>query len=398
VITNNKKMNCKSCNTKAVVSKLNFGKQPPSNRYQANAGSEKDTHTLELCICINCGLIQLLNPMPISMVRSRYNWIKYNEPEFHLDNLVEKLIKLEDFTIDSNIVGLTYKDDTTLARFEKKGFRNLQSTKMPERNNSTGHFNGLETIQQIITDGKSFGLNTNIDLLLVRHVLEHAHNLKGFLKNIAQNVKEGGYLVFEIPDSKKFLQQKNYCFVWEEHIVYFTDTTLRSFFERNGFEVVTIFRFEAALEDSLVALIRNTKKGTGNVTGADVNKELAAMDIFTNEYLAVKEIHKGFLQSAYNAGKKIAVFGAGHLAAKYINLFELGDIITSVIDDSKDKELLYMPGSSVAIKNSSALAEIDICLLALSPESQEKVLGLKRNMIKPGGQFYSVFDNTLTII
>ncbi len=391
-------MNCKSCNTNAVVSKLNLGEQPPSNRYQANAGRETDTHTLELGICINCGLIQLLHPMPVSMVRSRFNWIKYNEPEFHLDNLVEELIKLEDLTVDSKIVGLTYKDDTTLERFEKKGFRNLHSMQLPERNDSPVHFNGLETIQQIVTDGKDFGLDTNIDLLLVRHVLEHAHNLTAFLKNIAKNVKEGGYLVFEIPDSKKFLQNKNYCFVWEEHIVYFTDTTLRSFFERNGFEVIIMFRYEASLEDSLVALIRNTKKETDDVTRIVLNKELKAMDTFSNAYPAVKAIHKEFLQTAYNAGKKIAVFGAGHLAAKYINLFELKDLISNVIDDSKDKEKLHMPGSLVAIKNSYALAQTDICLLALSPESQEKVLGLKRNMIKPGGQFYSVFDNSLTRI
>ena len=391
-------MNCKSCNTKAVVSKLIFGEQPPSNRYQVNSGCETDTYALELGICINCGLIQLLNPMPISMVRSRYNWIKYNEPEFHLDNLVEELIKLNDLNVDSKIVGLTYKDDTTLARFEVKGFRNLHSTQMSKRNDTPGHFNGLETIQQIVADGKDFGLDTNIDFLLVRHLLEHAHNLTAFLNNIAKNGKEGGYLVFEIPDSKKFLQHKNYCFVWEEHIVYFTETTLRSFFEKNGFEVVRIFRYEAALEDSLVALIRNTKKETGDVTRTDINIEIAAMDTFANAYPIVKAMHKEFLQTAHNAGKKIAVFGAGHLAAKYINLFELKDLISSVIDDSKDKEQLYMPGSSVAIKNSSVLAETDICLLALSPESQEKVLGLKRNMIKPGGQFYSVFDNSLTSI
>ena len=98
------------------------------------------------------------------------------------------------------------------------------------------------------------------------------------------------------------------------------------------------------------------------------------------------------------AGKKIAVFGAGHLAVKYINLFGLQEYISYVIDDSKDKEDLFMPGSSIQIKGSSFLSETDICILVLNPESQVKVMGLKKDMIKDGGKFYSAFDNKLISI
>ena len=82
-------MECKSCNSKAVVSKIDFGKQPPSNRYQVTYDADQESHSLELGICNSCGLLQLIDPMPIEMVRSRFSWIRYNEPEFHLDDLVE---------------------------------------------------------------------------------------------------------------------------------------------------------------------------------------------------------------------------------------------------------------------------------------------------------------------
>lgn len=390
-------MNCKSCNGNDIRLKINFGEQPPSNRYQTKKDVEKDTHPLNIGVCNSCGLLQLINPMPVDMVRSRYSWVKYNEPEFHLDDLVEELIKLPGIYNNSKIVGLTYKDESTIGRLERKGFQNLHNTKMPEINHSAGLYDGLETIQKIVTEGNDFGLDTEIDILLVRHVLEHAHDLNTFLKNIAPNVKKGGYLVFEIPDSKKFLQNKNYCFIWEEHIVYFTDTTFRSFFEKNGFEVVEIFRYEAALEDSLVAIIRNTnvKQETSH---AAIQAEINSIDLFADSFPKTKDIHRQFLEEANAAGKKVAIFGAGHLAAKYINLFELKNFISCVIDDSRDKENLFMPGSSVQIMNSAVLPEIDICLLALSPESQKKVLDLKRGLIKPGGKFYSIFDNQLTSI
>ncbi len=393
------KINCISCNKKALKSKINFGEQPPSNRYQIISNCEKDTHILEIGICNECGLIQLIDPMPVEMVRSRYSWVKYNEPEFHLDDLVNKLIKLPGIESKSKIAGLTYKDETTLNRFSRKGYLNIHNTQILERNGDDGHFDGLETIQKIITEKKDLKLDSGIDLLMVRHVLEHAHDINTFLKNIVKNVKKEGYLVFEIPDSKKFLQSKNYCFVWEEHIVYFTEFTLRSFFERNGFEVVRIFRYEAVMEDSLVAVIRNTRKGEQEkATDAELAKELSAMDLYAGAFKEIKEIHYSFLKQAYHAGKKIAIFGAGHLAAKYINLFKLKDFVSCIIDDSKDKANLFMPGSSVMIRNSSFLSETDICLLVLSPESREKVLNSKRGMIKQGGEFYSAFDNKLISI
>lgn len=389
-------MNCMLCKSNTVESKIKFGTQPPSNRYEGPS-VQKDVHPLELGICISCGLMQLIDPMPVDMVRSRYEWIRYNEPEFHLDDLVEKLSALPDISSGSKITGLTYKDESTLARFARKGFTNLNNTQMPDSQNNPGHFAGLETFQQIVTEGNDFGLDKEIDLLMVRHLLEHAHDLNTFLVNIAKNVKKDGYLVFEIPDSKKFLQHRNFCFIWEEHIVYFTDVTLRYFFEWNGFEVVKIFRYEAPLEDSLVALVRNTgQEPTTALT--ERGKELEVIDAFVKDFPPVKNIHRSFLEKAKNEGKKTAVFGAGHLAAKYINFFELQDLVSCVIDDSKDKEGLSMPGSSVPIRSSATLAETDNCLLALSPESQQKVLSLKRDLIKTGGKFYSIFDNHLNSI
>ena len=53
--------------------------------------------------------------------------------------------------------------------------------------------------------------------------------MRKFLTRITKQVKTDGYLIFEIPDSSKFLAKNNYSFMWEEHIVYFTEHTLRYF-------------------------------------------------------------------------------------------------------------------------------------------------------------------------
>ncbi|MGW8367085.1 MAG: methyltransferase domain-containing protein [Gammaproteobacteria bacterium] len=44
------------------------------------------------------------------------------------------------------------------------------------------------------------------DLLLVRHVLEHAHDPGAFLEALSMLVRPEGYLLFEMPDCTKFVR------------------------------------------------------------------------------------------------------------------------------------------------------------------------------------------------
>ena len=386
-----RKMSCKSCNSDEVISILDFGEQPPSNRYQYKKNNQQDSHPLELCICNCCGLLQLIDPMPIKMVKSRFSWITYNEPESHLDDLVTSLIQLPGINQQSKIVGLSYKDESTLNRFFKKGFNNIHNTTLLNNENSSGFFDGLETIQYQITETEEIELHSDVDILIIRHMLEHSHDIGKFLKKVIKNVKKDGYLVFEIPDSYKFLFNKNYCFIWEEHIVYFTEPTLRSFFENKNLEVVKIFRYEAKLEDSLVIVLKNSYH-LGDISNYDIQNEIALADSFAKSFQEIKNKNISFLQNAKAEVKKIAIFGAGHLAVKYINLFGLKEYISCIIDDSKDKENLFLPGSLISIQNSSFLPEIDICIMALSPENQEKVLSSKKDLFKETIFFFSPFN------
>jgi hypothetical protein len=95
-------------------------------------------------------------------------------------------------------------------------------------------------------------------------------------------------------------------------------------------------------------------------------------------------------------GGRVALFGAGHLAVKFLNLFGLKDLVYCVIDDHPDKAGLCMPGSGLPVRPSSVLIEerIDLCLLALSPESERKVIAARHDYASRGGRFRSIFASS----
>jgi len=391
-----KKNPCLACQKASLEILLNFGNQPPSNRFMRDGSIEHDdVHPLVLAQCQSCGLIQLLDPMPIKSVISRYDWIVYNEPEGHLDKMVADIVDLIGLENKSSIFGLSYKDDTTLTRFKNKGFEKIYRMNLAEDLKIQNPLAGLETIQEVVSSinlENFIKLHGKADLLLVRHVLEHAHNPRKFIQSMAQLVKPGGYMVFEMPESTKFIEACDYSFIWEEHITYHTKNTAISLFQHLGFKVAKVENYNYPLEDSLVVVIKN-ESNQSKIDDEYLSSLLAIGKRYAEQFKEIKLKLVRILHDLSHAGKKVVVFGAGHLAAKYLNLFEASEFIYAVIDDNQNKSGLNMPGSGVAIRPSSILVseKIDLCLLSLNPESEAKVVGNNMPYLESGGKFKSIF-------
>ena len=331
---------------------IDFGPQPPSNRFHKNSESQIDLHSLALGQCFVCGLVQLVDPMSPAMVRSRFSWMIYNEPEGHLDALVEHLMHLPGIQPKSVIAGLTYKDDSTLARFNGLG---LSRTHRLDASSDLGLDDptaGLESIQEAVNERRareSADRHGRADMLIVRHVIEHAHSPQSFLQGLMQLVKPGGYIVLEVPDSRQFLDACDYSFVWEEHIAYFSPATLKALLKARGCEVVEILTYPYALEDSLVAVVRTGALSSHDIT-EKLQMELTRGEKYASRFPEIRNRHRERFSEFRRTGKRVAVFGAGHLAVKFLNFFELGSYVDCVIDDNPNKQALVMPGSRLPIR------------------------------------------------
>jgi hypothetical protein len=385
---------CIGCSA-PVETLVDFGPQPPSNRFTRPGDTDSDRHRLAVGQCSACALVQLADPMPEEMVRSRFAWLSYNEPEGHLDALTERLTQLPGVGRDCVVAGLTYKDESTLERLRRRGYANTVRIDPAEDLGIEDPSAGLETIQAALREDRGRHISARrgeADLVIARHVLEHAHDPQAFLAGLAALMRRGGYAVFEMPDSTQFLDACDYSFVWEEHIGYFTAGTLRTLLARNGWEEVEIATYPYVLENSLVAIVR-LGAPSARVPAPGIEAEVARGQTFAGSFPARRERYRARLSALRGAGKRIALFGAGHLSAKFLNLFGAGDFVECVVDDNPHKQKLLMPGSRLPIRSSNVLSEqrIDLCLLSLSPESEQKVLAAKQSYVDAGGEFRSIF-------
>jgi cupin fold WbuC family metalloprotein len=388
---------CIGCLVGRVEPLLGFGRQPPSNDYRPAGAADTAAHSLNLGQCSNCALIQLDDPMPPDMVRSRFPWLTYNEPEDHLDRLTERVSHLAGIGAGSSAMGLTYKDDTTLARLSR--CVGLRTRRIDPR--SELHIGvekpGLETLQAAFDGPRVDAIAAHggrADLLIARHVLEHAHRPLAFIDAISKLVGPAGYLVIEVPDSRKFLDAHDYSFVWEEHTIYFTPYSLAALLSRAGLDVLEMIEYPYVYEDSLVAIarIRHSAIQPDPITRIPAD-EWARAAAFGRAFDRTRLGLRNQLARLKADGMRIAVFGAGHLAAKFINFHGLSAYIACVIDDSPHKQGLVMPGSGIPIVSSGVLddGKIDLCLSALSPESERRVMTKWPRLARDPSAFRSIF-------
>jgi hypothetical protein len=241
-----------------------------------------------------------------------------------------------------------------------------------------GYF-GLETIQQLLRNPEiirkmqqKYG---TAHILLMRHVIEHTDNAVELLKSIKGLLAPNGYLVLELPDSTQIFENANHAFIWEEHISYYTEQSLTALATTIGAEIAWFKRYRYPYEDSLVVALRFSSTSTLSSRHHPSRSTEETLKKFSDDLEITKQQWRQTLLRYKMQGEKIAIFGAGHLAVKFINFLHLSDLIDCVIDDNPNKAGMKMPGSLLPILPSAELMnnKIRVCISTLSPESETKV-------------------------
>jgi hypothetical protein len=388
---------CRVCRGGDVGDLLDCGPQPLSNRYLHRRDESEYRHPLVAGICRECGVVQLTEPPPAAELAPRFDWISYREPEDHLDSLVETMVAFAGLDGDAVVGGVSYKDDTTLRRFRERGFGRTWRIDTRRHLGLASERAEIETVQDRLDPARAAAAITGglprADILLARHILEHAQRTVEFQAALRALVAPGGLVAVEVPDAGRSLDHRDYTTLWEEHVLYCTEATLPSVMRAGGFVTETLIRFPYASEDSLVLLARRVEEPAEDSPSDALEGELDRWQGFAGGFGDTRRRSLAAL-SAETGG--IALLGAGHLAATWINLMGAAPLISFVADDDPNKQGLLMPGSRLPIRPSAALygGEVGLCLMAVSSGLEARVLERHAPFAARGGRFASIFPQS----
>jgi hypothetical protein len=387
--------NCAICLQPTCQEIISFGEVPICHHFVKD-GEVEDTHPVILGQCEICGLVQMANPIPPAKLVPRFEWITYNEPEAHLDNVVEMLQALPGIKPTSTIAGMSFNDDSLLRRFRERGFTNTWRPDMAADLEINIPNAGIETVQSKIRPSLAEKLGLKYgkpDLLIVRMMLEHSGDPPAFLETVRALVNPSGYVVFDVPDCGRAFDLLDYTTIWEDHTLYFVQQTFLAALKNRGFRIEKFECYKGPYENCLVAVAKpNSALGQSCLSDSERQDEMQRGRNFAGEFAGRRDSVRRNLTEWRKHGK-IALFGAGHQSAMFINLMQVDDLIAFVVDDHPHKCGRKMPGSRLPIVGSSALysESVKLCLSSLGASSEPKVIAKHAQFINQGGVFASIF-------
>ena len=252
---------------------------------------------------------------------------------------------------------------------------------------------GVETLQETfktkIVDElvKKRGVS---DVIIARHVLEHAYDLQDYILAIKKMVRNGGYIVFEIPDCERAMLAGDCTILWEEHIHYFTMRSFRNLMHRSGLEIIFEDVAPYPLENSIILIAKKTEESANFIK--DWSKEKRDFLNFKDLLQKRAQYVKLRLEELTHNGR-IAIFGAGHLSIAFLCFNQVAQYVDVCFDDDKNKKGLHLPVGNIPILGSSELnaTQYPTCLLGLNPQHHDKVRKKFESYLNQGGRMLSIF-------
>jgi C-methyltransferase C-terminal domain/Putative zinc binding domain/Methyltransferase domain len=395
---------CLHCAAELDGPLLDLGSVPPCNRFETAPQADSPRFPLAVAKCPACAAVQLDPLPPVDDLRPRVPWISYNEPDLHMDAVVEALLPIIPQDVRSSLTVGPF--DAPLAiRLARRGIESASVPLLdsfPPSGPST--FPYLETYQAKLRRSVTTALNPlpgRSHLVICRYLLEHSHDPVESVRALADLATADGLVVVEVPDSSKFLAARDYSFLWEEHVSYFTEDALMRLLTRAGCSLVALWRYPGRLEDALVAVVRpavaiqRQPAIPPSVLGTSGAPD--SFEAYAAAFPNVRAAYADALASARRSGRKVAVFGAGHQSIMFVNALQLEDEISIMVDDDPRKQGYFAPGTSIPIVSSMAMladADLALCLLGVSPQAEAKVMEKCAGFSARGGRFFSLFPGS----
>jgi hypothetical protein len=381
---------CRVCRRTIDQSPLHLGRLPACNRFTRTGAVEPDID-LNIVECEACGLVQLRDSPAIDVIVPRLPWIRYKEPENHLDGLVDELLALRPKA--HSVLGTGPFEQPLLSRFAARGLTTqglaLETTSMDERYPYLESWQASLNVSHLTAAAAQFG---TFDIVSCRYIVEHSSDPIAALSALKRLLSPNGLLLLEIPDSSKFLAARDYCFLWEEHSCYFVETTLKRLAELAGFRVLALLRYPGALEDALVIVLEETCIPVPTYPSVGAS---SLFHVYRDTFAPTRAALQNRL--AHMAGPerdRVALFGIGHHAIMFVNAFGLASHIALAVDDDADKAGFFPPGFRVPVVSSERLRadeRIKLCLFAVAPHIQAKVRDKLAPLAARGVEFRSIY-------
>jgi len=336
------------------------------------------TGTMDLVFCNHCGHVfnRDFDPSKMDYDPDYENSLHYS-PRFqeYADNLAQGLI--DKFSLHGkDIVEIGCGKGDFLKSLCKLGQNTGVGFDPSFEDNRDGQSQeNFSVVKDFYSDKYS---DYGADLICCRHVLEHIQHPATLLNTVKKAIgnRLESIVFFEVPDGAFTLKDMGIWDLIYEHCSYFTSNSLSYTFSKNGYQVLGQ---ESAFGGQFLGIEAKLCASTQDSDYANFNLPKDAEIIntasnFATNYQEKVSHWKNQLAGHTEAGRKVALWGAGSKGVTFLNVMKAFGKIEYIVDINPHKQGRFVAGSGQQIVGPEFLKEYqpDI-VLVMNPIYQNEI-------------------------
>jgi SAM-dependent methyltransferase len=211
------------------------------------------------------------------------------------------------------------------------------------------------------------------ELVSCRHVVDILGDPLGFVKMVRRNIGTHASIVyFESPFSSYTFKNAILWNLVYEHKSWFTLDSYAALFEHAGFDVIATAR---CWNDEYISIEAAPRAGTPAPRPRDrasIDESARDLTRFADEAKTTIASWTERLDALRRSGKRAAAWGAGARAISWLNLFDLKELVPTVVDINPKRHGKYLPITAHKVETPETLLSIMPDVLFITNPTYEK--------------------------
>jgi methylation protein EvaC len=391
---------------------IDFGPMPVASRFllPAETANEK-FFPLAAVFCPACAMVQLRDPVdPAELFNEGYTFFSSTSARMagHFRLLAEHAMSLSRHARDPLIVELGSNDGVLLRHVAASGVRHLGVE--PSANVAdVARDRGVTTITRFFDESLAAeiaGAQGPASVILAANAMCHIPDLRGVARGIEILLADDGLLIFEDPYLGDILAITAFDQIYDEHVFYFSLTSVRRLFRAHGLEVVNVEPLGVHGGSMRYTLAREGRRAPAPAVGELQSREdwqrlgsVEAYGDFRRRTEEKRDALMAMLHGLRRAGKRISGYAATAKSATAINYCGIStDLVDCVYDTTPVKHGRVTPGAHIPVRPHAdfATAPPDYALL-FAWNHEEEIVAKEQPFLAGGGRFISYMPTVRTI-
>ncbi|TAH39172.1 MAG: methyltransferase domain-containing protein [Bacteroidetes bacterium] len=319
---------CKICNRESLKLFIEFDRYPRtiSNLFKDKDSAQKDFSKISFNQCDFCHHVQISQDMPQHFYEdyimtvshsSKMNNFQIEQAKFFVDKF-----KLKDKDVlevgcgDGNFLSIL--KDLQVNAFGNEPSKPFRELALKKGLNVDSSFVNVNYRHQ----------NAPFDAVVSREVMEHVPQPVEFLRDIRRVLKPHGFVLIEVPNFEKALDQSRYYDMFPDHLSYFTRESLTAAMLISGYKNVEIYY--GMDSEFIYATAQNHSVENSDLVQVKTNVQ-HDFELLFKEY------------------KNIAVWGAGGKGIAALGSLKDTSKVKYVVDSDPFKQDKYLPASGIRV-------------------------------------------------